>query len=230
MASEPIDCSRSPFVSVLCADGCGEYVVATPTQSQSALCTQCRARRIDFDAGRTVHAWPDRYRSEFNPPPPPAIYEIGKNLTPFADTDPSMEFACLTCRERWPMVAGLDPLGQVRAFAGHDRVVHEDDVWLVGGPGGLRERVCDPCGGQDREKKNLEGGPDHTKCQKGRSGGWGSRCDCRHHSKEEIDRIVGRNRPGWKPLRWSDPLAVRVATENIENRWNQLNLFDEDPE
>lgn len=229
MASEPIDCSRTPFISVLCTDGCGLYVVATPEQSQWALCIDCRAKRLNFVIDRSATAWPDRYLSEHNPPPPPAKYKIGKNLTPFATIDPSTDFACLKCRERWPMVEGLDALGQLRAFAGHDRVVHEEGVWLVGGPGGLRDRVCNPCGGQDQEKKSLEGGPDHSKCQKGRSRGWGSTCDCHHREKSEIDAIVGKNRPGWRPLRWSDPLAVQIATENTENRWNQLNLFDEDP-
>lgn len=225
MAAEPIDTTGSMYVSTPCVTGCGQWVIAIPEHQASARCELCL--RAAVGAEIAVFPPPAHWFSANNPVPPPAEYEMGPNLTPFADVDHSRVSRCLRCGEEWPMIVGLPPEAMVCGFADHDRVAHTDGVWLVGGPGGADEAVCAPCGGGDREKRPLPGGPDHGKCLKGQSRGWGGRCGCRHRSRADLDAIVGKNRRGWRPNRWSDPKIVEIAAENVKNRWNQLNLWEE---
>jgi hypothetical protein len=239
MANQPIDCSRTHYESTQCV-GCPAYVVIAQGFTGVAMCLECRRshENIDWEWFTPLGEW----HPEVGYPAPgsggvvsdgkqvdfgPAEYETGPNLTPFALVDTSRVFRCIRCREQWPMVVGLTPEEMVRGFADHDRVAHQEGVWLVGGPGGADENVCAPCGGGDRDKRPLPGGPDHSLCLKGKTKGWGGRCGCQHRSRAELDAIVGKNRPNWRPNRWSDPKIVELAAENVQNRWNQPNLWGE---
>lgn len=236
MANQPIDTAGTPFESRQCR--CGTYVVAVPG-AVDPMCLECRRNQenIDWPWFEPTGQWhptvgypaPGSAGRDSEPgwqPIGPAEYETGRNLTPFADLDRSRVFRCIRCGEQWPMIVGLTPEQMVEGFAAHDRVAHEEGVWLVGGPGGADEGVCAPCGGGDRDKRPLEGGPDHGKCLKGQTRGWGGRCGCKHRSRAELDAIVGKNRRNWRPNRWSDPKIVEIAAKNTENRWNQLNLWE----
>lgn len=239
MADEPIDCSGSHYVSARCV-GCGTHVVAVPEQIDQARCLDCRRTHeqitvpwftpygkwhptVGYPAPGSAGAISDGKMTHFGP----AEYEIGQKLSHFAPSDPHITLRCVSCGETWPQVLGLDDSGRVRAFADHDRIAHHPNAWLVGGPGGANETICDPCGGGGPEKRPRDGGPDHSKCLKGKKSGWGGRCDCQHRSRAQIDQIVGKTEPGWAPKRWSDPEIVEIAAENVQNRWNQLNLWEE---
>lgn len=237
MADQPVDCTDTHYVPALCL-GCGTHVVTVPGVTEP-LCLDCRRakERIDWPwltaegewhptLGYSPPGWSGRLSEPGAAQFGPAEYEIGRNLTPFADVDPDREFSCLICRERWPSVVGLTPEQDMQSLRDHDRVAHSEGVWLVGGPGGADEGVCAPCGGGSRDKTPLPGGPDHAKCLKGTSSGWYGRCGCKHRSRADLDAIVGKNRPNWRPNRWSDPKIVEIAVENVQNRWNQMNLWE----
>lgn len=241
MTEESIASSR---VTACVCVSCGVPIFSVPDHVPDAKCLDCArgAAGADWAIGTPLGAWhatfdpflrriwadPDAEMAEFCP----AEYEVGTDLTPFAKVDPDTELRCITCGEIWPQILGLADSGRVRAFRDHDRVAHQSDAWLIGGPGGADEPVCAPCGGSDREKRNLPDGPDHSKCRKGKTSGWGGRCGCLHRSRAEIDQIAGKNDENgrkWRPKRWSDPEIVEIAAENVQNRWNQLNLWEEGP-
>ena len=236
MADQPIDCSGTPFESRQCR--CGTYVVAVPG-AVDPMCLECRrtSEEIDWEWFAPVGKWhptvgyaapgssgvvSDGKMADFGP----AEYEMGPNLTPFALVDESRAFRCIHCREEWPMIVGITEDMMVKAFADHHRVAHEDGVWLVGGPGGADDNVCAPCGGGDRDKRPLPDGPDHSRCLRGQTRGWGGRCGCLHRSRADLDAIVGKNRRNWRPQRWSDPKIADFAAENVKNRVEQLNLWE----
>lgn len=241
MADQPIDTTDTPFVNVACV-ACGTWVIAVPERVDMAMCLDCRRSQEGID-------WPwftaegDWHPSVGYPAPGsagvvseprmhdfrPAEYEIGPNLTVFADVDGVRDFGCLICRQHWPMIFGVadDQMGAV--LSGHHRTFHAVDVWLVGGPGGSRHGVCAPCGGGNRDKTRMPGGPDHSKCLSGRIAGRSGLCDCKHRSRDEIDAIVGKTGSRWRPPRWSDPKIVELAAENVKKRCDQLNLWEEDP-
>lgn len=243
MADQQIDTANTPFVSVPCVGDCRTWVVAVAEHADMAMCLECRRDRekIDwvwfepFGEWHPTLGYPSPGSGGRIPDPQNPDLGMGKTekrqkLTPFANIDAETVLRCLKCGEEWPQVEGLDDLGRVRSFAGHDRIVHGVGVWLVGPPGGADEMVCAPCGGGDREKRPLAGGPDHTKCLKGKGKGWSARCGCSHRSREELDQIAGKNDQNgrkWRPARWSDPEIVEIASENVKNRWNQLNLWGE---
>lgn len=239
MANSPIDTSGTHYISALCTGGCGAYVVAAADYHGQPLCLECRrtGEEIDWEWFAPLGEWhptlgypapgssgrvSDGQNTDFRP----AEYEIGPNLTPFAEVDPDREMCCLQCRERWPMVVGLTGEDMVAGFHAHDRVAHEDGVWLIGGPGGADEPVCAPCGGGAHDKRALPDGPDHSQCLKGKVRGWSGRCGCKHRSRDELDAIVGKNRRNWRPNRWSDPEIVDFAAKTVQNRWDQLNLWE----
>lgn len=226
MAKEPIDTTGTSYVSVPCATGCGQWVIAIPEHASDAHCETCLRAKLGAEAAISAPEPPESWFSAKNPAPEPARYEMGPNLTPFAEVDPDREMCCLQCRERWPMVVGLTGEDMVAGFRAHDRVAHEDGVWLVGGPGGADEPVCAPCGGGDRDKRALPDGPDHSQCLKGKVRGWSGRCGCKHRTRDELDAIVGKNRRNWRPNRWSDPEIVDFAAKTVQNRWDQLNLWE----
>lgn len=239
MAKDPIDTSGTHYISALCTGGCGAYVVAAADYTGQPMCLECRrtGEEIDWEwfaplgewhptVGYSPPGWSGRLSDGKMADFGPAEYETGPNLSPFAAVDESRVFRCIRCREQWPMIVGLSPELMVVAFRDHDRVAHQEGVWLVGGPGGADEAVCAPCGGGDRDKRALPGGPDHSKCLKDKARGWSGRCGCKHRSPDEIDAIAGKNGQNWAPGRWSDPKIAEIASENIKNRWNQLNLWE----
>lgn len=227
----------------VCVD-CGHAIFSVPEKVDVAKCYDCARAAVgaDWTIGAPLGTWhltldPFLKRKWANPDAEMAVFgplETKKRpkLSHFALSDPNVVLRCIRCREEWPQVLGLHPVGRVQAFAGHDRVVHDEGVWLVGGPGGADEMVCAPCGGGDREKRPLEGGPDHAKCLKGKGRGWAARCGCSHRSRDELDQIAGKTGESgrkWRPARWSDPEIVEIASENVQNRWNQLNLWGDEP-
>jgi hypothetical protein len=225
VAREPIDVTGTAYQSVPCAGGCDEWVIAVPEYANQARCEKCLRRQVGLADFVTVEKSPSWF-SATNPPPEPAKYEIGPTFSPFADVDPEKQLHCLECGENWPSIAGLTPEMEVKAFADHDRVAHEPDVWLIGPPGGAQHSICAPCGGGSPAKTPLEGGPDHGACLNGRTWSIGGRCDCVHRTRAQLDAIVGKSATRWCPPRWYEPKIVQFAAENTQKRFEQLELLE----
>lgn len=182
MADQPIDTSSRPsMTSVPCADECGSWIVVDRAFTGKGYCTPCLIARIGSVAGATIEA-PPQWFSKNNPPPPPAVYPPGADIAAIRVSDPDVAGYCLA---HDPPVSiflmSLDPYDISLAYRMHDILYHAPTRWLIGGPGGATGDICNPCGGGNKDKTPMEGGPRHDLCLRGNPrGGWGRNCPCQH--------------------------------------------------